>query len=95
MVAFDLYFTTQGEAKMCAIYTTNNWATPFVANNLAYGANPHFIVTNSVTDPLYSANTVTGTYMFNDYGSIFFNNMIMISPAWRAWTITPVSVSEL
>ena len=77
MVSFDLYFTTQGEAKMCVLYTTNGWTTTNVANNLAYGANPSFILTNSVTSPFYSPNTVTGTYMFNDYGSIFFNNMII------------------
>ena len=27
LVTFDLYFTSQGEAKMCVLYTTNNWAT--------------------------------------------------------------------
>ena len=77
MVSFDLYFTTQGEAKMCVLYTTNAWATTNVANNLGYGANPTFIVTNSVTSPFYSPYTVTGTYIFNSYGSIFFNNMIV------------------
>jgi hypothetical protein len=77
MVSFDLYFTTQGEAKMCVLYTTDGWATTNVANNLAYGANPTFIVTNSVSSPTYSANTVTGTYFFDTYGSTFFNNMII------------------
>ena len=77
MVSFDLYFTTQGEAKMCVLYTTNAWATTNVANSLGYGANPTFIVTNSASSQTYSPNTVTGTYMFNTYGSIFFNNMIV------------------
>jgi hypothetical protein len=77
MVSFDLYFTTQGEAKMCVLYTTDGWVTTNVANNLAYGANPTFIVTNSVGSQTYSANTVTGTYLFDTYGSIFFNNMIL------------------
>ena len=27
MVSFDLYFTTQGEAKMCVLYTTDGWVT--------------------------------------------------------------------
>ena len=48
MVTFDLYFTSQGEAKMCVLYTTNGWATTNVADNLAYGANPAFIVTKLV-----------------------------------------------
>ncbi len=77
MVSFDLYFTTQGEAKMCVLYTTDGWATTNVANNLAYGINPTFIATNSLTSPSYSPNTVTGTYIWNTYGSIFFNNMII------------------
>ena len=72
MVSFDIYFTSQGEAKMCVLYTTNNWVTSFVANNLAYGANPTFIVTNTT-----SANTVMGTYFLNTYGSIFYNNCII------------------
>jgi len=76
LVNFDLYFTTQGEAKMCVLYTTDGWVTTTnVANNLSYAANPTFIVTNSVTSPSYSVNTVTGTYFWNTYGSVFFNNM--------------------
>ena len=40
VVTFDLYITSQGEAKMCVLYTTNDWATTNVANNLSYGMNP-------------------------------------------------------
>ncbi|HEY4414858.1 MAG TPA: hemoblobin-interacting domain-containing protein [Verrucomicrobiae bacterium] len=72
MVSFDLYFTSQGEAKMCVLYTTDGWVTTNVANNLAYGANPTFIQTNTT-----SLNTVTGTYFNNTYGSIFYNNLII------------------
>ncbi|HEY5296587.1 MAG TPA: DUF1533 domain-containing protein [Verrucomicrobiae bacterium] len=72
MVSFDIYFTSQGEAKMCVLYTTNNWVTTLVADNFAYGANPTFIVTNTT-----SANTVMGTYFLNTYGSIFYNNCII------------------
>jgi len=77
MVSFDIYFTSQGEAKMCVLYTTNSWTTTNVANNLAYGANPTFIVTNSVASPFYSPNTVTGTYFYNNYGTLFFNDMVI------------------
>ena len=72
VITFDLYFTTQGEAKMCVLYTTNAWASSLVANNLAYGINPTFIVTNST-----SPNTVMGTYFWNTYGSIFFNGLVI------------------
>jgi hypothetical protein len=71
IVTFDLYFTSQGEAKMCVLYTTNGWATSSVAN-LAYGANPTYILTNTT-----SANTVQGAYFFNNYGSIFYNDLVI------------------
>src|SRR5882724_1908291 len=77
VIAFDLYFTTQGEAKMCVLYTTNNWATTNVANNLFYGANPTFILTNSVSNPDYSPNTVTGTYFYQTTGQNFYNNLVV------------------
>ncbi|MGO8766626.1 MAG: hemoblobin-interacting domain-containing protein [Limisphaerales bacterium] len=72
IVTFDLYETSQGEAKMCVLYTTNDWATTNVANNLSYGLNPTLIQTNTS-----SPNTVTGTYFDNTYGSIFFNYMVI------------------
>lgn len=72
LVTFDLYFTTQGEAKMCVLYTTNGWTTTNVANNLSYGAGLQYIYTNTT-----SPNTVAGTYFYNTYGSIFFNNLVI------------------
>jgi len=89
MLSFDLYFTTQGEAKMCVEYTTNGWTTTNVANTLAYALNPTFVMTNSSASGfqspgltqsgsgIYSPNTVDGTMFFNNYGSIFFNNCIV------------------
>jgi hypothetical protein len=72
VVTFDLYMTSQGEAKMCVLYTTNDWTTTNVANNLSYGLNPTLIAVNT-----NSANTVMGTYFDNTYGSIFFNYMVI------------------
>lgn len=72
VVTFDLYTTSQGEAKYCVLYTTNDWATTNVANDLSYGMNPTLIQTNTT-----SPNTVMGTYFDNDYGSIFFNYMVV------------------
>ncbi len=91
MLSFDLYMTSQGEAKMCVEYTTNNiggvWGSTNVANTLAYSQNPTFIMYNlpSGSSPAltlsgstnYSANTVTGTLFFNNLGSSFFNNCIV------------------
>jgi hypothetical protein len=76
MVSFDLYSTSQGEAKMCVLYTTDNWATTNVAQNLFYGANPTFIVTNSA-GPNYSPYTVAGTYFYENTGQNFYNNFIV------------------
>ncbi|HEU6448355.1 MAG TPA: hemoblobin-interacting domain-containing protein [Verrucomicrobiae bacterium] len=72
VVTFDCYFTSQGEAKMCVLYTTDGWATTNVADQLAYGANPTFIETNSA-----SPNTVQGTYFFNNVGSLFYNDLVV------------------
>ncbi|HEY3763087.1 MAG TPA: DUF1533 domain-containing protein [Verrucomicrobiae bacterium] len=72
IVTFDLYQTSQGEAKMCVLYTTDNWATTNVANSLSYGLNPTLIETNTT-----SPNTVMGTYFNNTFGSIFFNYMVV------------------
>ena len=57
---------------MCLLYTTNAWASSLVANNLAYGINPTYIVTNST-----SPNTVIGTYFHQTYGQGFFNNLVI------------------
>ncbi|HEY1661773.1 MAG TPA: DUF1533 domain-containing protein [Verrucomicrobiae bacterium] len=75
VVTFDLYQTSQGEAKMCVLYTTNAWATTNIANNLSYGLNATLIHTNS--NPLTDPNTLAGTYFDNTYGSIFFNDMVV------------------
>ena len=71
IVTFDLYFTTQGEARMCVLYTTNNWASTNVANGLACSSYPTLIQTNSANN----ANIVGGTYMDNIIGSLFYNYM--------------------
>ena len=63
MVTFDLYFTTQGEVKMCVLYTTDGWITTNIAQNLSYGSQLSFIHTNTT-----SANTVAGTYFWETTG---------------------------
>ncbi len=75
VITFDLYFTTQGEAKMCVLYTTNSWATTNVANSLFYGANPTFIETNDPASPTYSPDTVAGTYFYETTGQNWYNNI--------------------
>jgi Heme-binding protein Shr-like, Hb-interacting domain len=72
VVSFDLYLTTQAEGKMCVLYTTNGWASSNVANNLSYGANPAYILTNSS-----SANTVMGAYFYQSHGQNWFNNLVV------------------
>ncbi|HZT21540.1 MAG TPA: hypothetical protein VFB55_01390, partial [Verrucomicrobiae bacterium] len=67
---FDIYFTSQAEAKMCVLYTTNGWATASVVPNLSYGYNPAYIFTNTT-----SANTVQGVYFYQTYGQGWFNNL--------------------
>ncbi len=72
VVSFDIYFTTQGEAKMCVLYTTDGWVTTNVANNLSYGGKQAFILTNTA-----SANTVNGTYFFETSGQGFYNSLVV------------------
>lgn len=72
VVSFDIYFTTQAEAKMCVLYTTDGWATTNVANTLFYGANASYVFTNSS-----SVNTVAGTYFWENYGQGWFNNIVV------------------
>jgi Protein of unknown function (DUF1533) len=75
---FDLYFTTQGEAKMCVLYTTNGWATTNVGSTLAYGANPTFIQTNDPANVgTYSPNTVSGPYFYQTTGQNWYNNWVV------------------
>ena len=79
VISFDLYFTSQAESKMMVQYTLDG-STWFNATNLAYGANPTFIVTNSpafITDPPYSPDTVLGTYFSQTTGQNWYNNLIV------------------
>src|ERR1035437_4638201 len=39
LISFDMFFTSQSEAKMCVLYTTDNWTTTNNASTLSYGAN--------------------------------------------------------
>ncbi len=78
LVTFDLYYTTQGEARMCVLYTTDGWVTTNVAN-LACSSNPTLIQTNT---PLYASESqgytpdiVNGTFIDNTIGSLFYNYM--------------------
>ena len=77
VISFDMFSTSQGEAKMCVLYTTNNWTTTNVANNLFYAANPTFIYTNDISSPSYSPDTVAGTYFWQNIGQNFYNNFIV------------------
>ena len=77
VVSFDLFSTSQGEAKMCVLYTTNSWTTTNVASSLFYPANPTFIVTNDASGPNHSDDTVVGTYFYQNVGQNFFNNFIV------------------
>jgi hypothetical protein len=78
VVTFDLYFTSQGEAKMCVLYTTNAWATTNVASTIAYPANPTFIVTNDPGNIVtYSPNTLAGPYFYQTTGQNFYNNIVV------------------
>ena len=78
LLNFDLYFTTQGEAKMCVLYTTDGWTTTNVASTIAYPANPTFIVTNDPADLAnYSPNTVSGPYFYQTTGQNFYNNIVV------------------
>jgi len=77
IITFDMFSTSQGEAKMCVLYTTNSWATTNVANNLFYPANPTFIFTNDISSPSYSPDTVAGTYFWQNVGQNFYNNFVV------------------
>ena len=82
IVTFDLFFTTQGEARMCVLYTTDGWVTTNVAN-LACSSNPTLIQTNTPSGASesqgYSPDIVntgpTGTFIDNTIGSLFYNYM--------------------
>jgi hypothetical protein len=70
--AFNLYFTTQAEARMAVFYTTDGWASSNVANSIFYGANPAYIANNSA-DP----NVVIGNYFFQTGGQGFYDNIVV------------------
>ncbi len=76
IVSFDLFSTSQGEARMCVMYTTDG-TTWNNAPTLAYGINPTFILTNSPSDPNYSPDTVSGTYFYQTTGQNFYNNFVV------------------
>ncbi len=77
IVTFDLFFTTQGEARMCVLYTTDGWVTTNVANNLACSSYPEFIQTNTPSGASesqgYTPDIVNGTFFDQTIGSLFFN----------------------
>ena len=77
LVTFDAYFTTQGEARMCVLYTTDGWVTTNVANGLACSSYPEFIQTNTPSGASesqgYTSDIVNGTYFDQTIGSLFFN----------------------
>jgi len=78
LVTFDLYFTTQGESRMCVLYTTDGWATTNVAS-LACSSHPTLIQTNTpglaTEDIGYSSDIVNGSFIDNTIGSLFYNYM--------------------
>ncbi len=75
--SFDLYFTSQGEAKMCVLYTTNGWTTTNVAETLSNGKWLQLMTNNLPADPNYSSETVTGPYFYNTLGQGDYNNFIV------------------
>ncbi len=76
LVTFDIYFTSQGEARMCVLYTTDGWVTTNVAN-LACSSYPALIQTNTPAyaseSEGYSPDIVNGTFIDNTIGSLFYN----------------------
>lgn len=78
ILTFDIYFTTQGEARMCVLYTTNNWGSTNVAN-LACSSYPTLIQINTpgyaTESQGYSSDIVNGVFMDNTIGSLFYNYM--------------------
>jgi hypothetical protein len=77
IITFDMFSTSQGEAKMCVEYTTNAWTTTNIAYSMYYGANPSFMATNTPSAPGYSPDTVAGTYFWQNIGQAFYNNFVV------------------
>lgn len=72
VVAFDLYFTSAAEARMCVLYTTDGWATTNVANSLFYGGDATTVHTNTS-----NLHIVAGTYFNAPNSQGFYNNLIV------------------
>ncbi len=62
---------------MCTLHDQWLDEDSFTANNLSYGANPTYIVTNDPSAIDYSANTVTGTYFYETAGQNWYNNLVV------------------
>jgi hypothetical protein len=88
LLTFDLYSTTQGEAKMQVEYTTDgtDWTN---AATLEYPNNPTFIQTNATVDLGGSANTATGTYFYQTNGQGWFNHITVDLTGLAAATNNP------
>ena len=78
LVTFDLYYTTQGEARMCVLYTTDGWASTNTAI-LACSSHPTLIQTNTPDyaseSQGYTPDIVNGVFIDNTIGSLFYNYM--------------------
>ena len=74
LLTFDLYITTQGEAKLQVEYTTDgtDWTN---ASTLEYPNNPTYIQTNGTVNLGGSASTVTGTYFYQTNGQGWYNHI--------------------
>lgn len=77
LVSLDVYFTSQAEARMCVLYTTNGWTNSMTANSLFYGANPTYILTNDPASELYDNQIVSGTYFYETAGQNTYNNFVV------------------
>ena len=96
LVSFDIFFTTQGEAKMCVLYTTDNWVTTNVAANLFCRREPDLYSYELADDFLeYSPDTVTGTYFYQTTGQGFYNNLTVDLRASRTWRLCSILRSAL
>jgi Protein of unknown function (DUF1533) len=76
IVTLDVYFTTQGEAKMCLEYTTDG-STWVNAPNLACTSYSQYITNNPDPSVGGSANTIVGPYFYQTLGQGWFNNCIV------------------
>jgi hypothetical protein len=77
VVSFDVYFTSQAEARMCVLYTTNGWTNTLTANSLYYGSNPNYILTNDPASDLYDPDIVAGTYFYETAGQNTYDDFVV------------------